>query len=215
MELSHTRSAARAVFGNKNDIEQRFRLVDEWLVARKVKGERGMTYHLARAWRDLKAPEKRPVVLYTLVPGRSKIKALREELRIEPQTLVNIEETPMRRLLAALMMAFYKKEYGLPDWADSREWRSNLRLAKQRLKGKPKTILQDLALIRAAIIPHVRINGGLRRIVCRYCRTPTLVGYVLDGKKITRRFTFSKKTQERNRFCGDACKMKWRRRLPE
>jgi hypothetical protein len=46
-------------------------------------------------------------------------------------------------------------------------------------------------------IKRRRINGRLRQMICGYCHTPILRGFVLEGHPVTRR----------KEFCSDACKM--------
>ena len=134
--------------------------LDVRLVIRKVKGERGVTYHL-RFSRIGK-----PGACYELIPNRERkrIKKLREELPVEHQTLTVVKASPMNKMAADLVA------------------------------------VHGLAVLNS--IKRRRINGRLRQVICGYCHTPILRGFVLDGRKITRR----------REFCGDSCKMNWRGR---
>jgi hypothetical protein len=105
------------VFGPKNDIEssQKPDLLstlppDERLVVTKIKGERGIEYHLkiTRTGKPFESwPNSRPYVSYVLVPNRERkrIRELRENLPVEYQTLTVIKSSPMNKFAADLVAA--------------------------------------------------------------------------------------------------------------
>src|SRR5262249_19837635 len=152
-------------------------LLDKRLVIRKVKGERGVEYHLKTTMPGNLLPEplrrqfKRddgsycPSVSYVLIPSRERklIKKLREELPVEYENLTVIRSSPMDKLAADLVAT------------------------------------HGLAVLDG--IKRRRINGRLRQVICGYCHTLILRGFVLNGHKVTRR----------KEFCSKACLMSSRR----
>jgi hypothetical protein len=150
------------VFGPKKDIEssQKPDLLstlppDACLVIRKIKGERGVEYHLKISR------------CYVLLPNRERkrIRALRENLPVEYQTLTVIKSSPMNKFAADVVAA------------------------------KGLTVLDG--------IKRRRVNGKLVQMICRYCHTLIMRGFVVNGHRVNRN----------KEFCSDACNKNFKRRL--
>lgn len=115
---------ASAALRNKNDIEftekpdslQTPPQFNVRLVARKVKGQRGVEYHL----RVQRVGSRN--VSYALLRGRKRIKELRDELGEERQTLVVVKSSAANKLIAALGV-------GVLDGVKRRRVNGRLRLA--------------------------------------------------------------------------------------
>jgi hypothetical protein len=164
------------------------------LIVQSVRGERGSKQYLL-LWRDASADCE----WYESLSLKA-FRKLSRTLRVSKRKVVPVKTTPMNSLLAALGKAIYEKNNACPEGIDRREWRFNLRLAKNRLGRKPRT---DLGTIYEAIIQRVKLNGRIKQVVCKQCHSPILFGFHLDGRKITRR----------KKFCSDSCKMKSERAL--
>jgi hypothetical protein len=117
------------------------------------------------------------------------------------ETLTMVRSSPMNNLHAALALAIYRQDRGCPDGFNRKEWKENLLRAKD-LISRRKLATSDLGDITGAIIPRRR-EKNWRKQLCGWCHTPLLIGYSLNGHKITRA----------KRFCSDACKMNQQRFL--
>jgi hypothetical protein len=190
-------SQASAVFGNENDIEQ-WKSVELWLIKRKIKGKRGVEYRLAH--HEILSGTERRRTWDELVCGRANIGSLRRALSVEDQKVIEISDRAMSDLLVALGDAIYRNKVKCPREMSAKDWRHNLRIARKQVRGKR---FENIADVYAAIIPKIKVDSRkARQIPCGYCHTPMLFGFVIGGRKITRR----------KRFCSDACKMARKRR---
>src|SRR5215813_12977682 len=115
------------------------------------------------------------------------------------ETITTIRSSRMRDLHARLALAIYRQDDCCPHGFNQREWNENLLRAKGRIE-KRKLGTNDLGVITGAIIPR-RWGVDWRERLCRWCRTPFLIGYFLDGEQITRG----------KEYCSPACKMRLRR----
>lgn len=116
-------------------------------------------------------------------------------------TISAIKDTPMRETLATLGVAIFSGKQERPEGVDAKQWGHNIRLAKKWLRKRRLTRDQwSLGEICSAIIWRRRMNGRVRQVLCKTCHTPLLIGYFVNGHKITRR----------RKFCEDACKMRMR-----
>jgi hypothetical protein len=107
----------------------------------------------------------------------------------------------MRLLLAALMAALSNGQDNCPAGFEPRDWDLNIGLAKHRLQKRwTEKGRWSQEKILDAVIPRRRRKGPKQQL-CPACHTPILVGYRLNGRKITRRKV----------FCDDACKMNLKR----
>jgi hypothetical protein len=155
------------VFRKKTDIEstqkpEMFPIpLDARLVIRKVKGERGVTYHVKvrqpgkpfESWPDCWPS----YVTYTLIPNRERklIRKLRKELPVEDETdqTVTVVKSSLMNQIGADLVA-----------------------------GHGLAVLDG--------IKRHRIKGRLHQMICKHCRTPILRGYLVGGQKVTRRKKF-------------------------
>jgi hypothetical protein len=161
------------------------------LIAQTVRGERSKQYLLL--WRDASADSE----WYESLSLKN-FRKLSATLPVKKRKLINVEDTPMSALLAALGKAIYEKKNDCPDGMDPKEWRFNLRLAKRRLARKRRSVLK-LGEIYSAIIPQIRPRGQVAHsVICTYCHTPLMFGYKLSGHTIRRR--------ERG-YCKKTCNM--------
>src|SRR5262249_32609427 len=159
------------------------------LIVQRVRGERGKQYLIR--WRDI----LNDCVWYeSLSPRRFKKLSADPILgeHIERQQLIPLKSSRMNQLLAALGKAIISHNYDCPDGIDPKEWSVNLRHAKSRLKPNSD------GDVYSKIGGWIKINGRVQQILCSWCRTPLLFGYLLDGSKVKRR---------KEGFCWNACKM--------
>ncbi len=159
------------------------------MIISRIRGERRReVYH---AFRELGSRRR----WLLLVTNRSKIRKLRKELREEPRLLTNLKDSAMRRLIANLSLALFTGKADCPNGVDRKEWVYNLRLAKKRI-GSQRGEDHSLGKIVAVLLRRYRRRK--KQDLCRSCHTPILVGYLLDGHKVTRR----------RKYCDEGCKMR-------
>jgi hypothetical protein len=137
MKPAHTRPNDGAAFGNETDTEGDFevlpaapKLIVEWLVESKIRGERGKQIYLARQYEFVKDqvlgaglmpskamlhPELNRWTERELVHGRKVVRKLKEALEVRQENLTVIENTPMNLLLAALGKAIFERKDDCPD----------------------------------------------------------------------------------------------------
>jgi len=120
---------------------------------------------------------------------------------VNEEKWITLKSSHMRDLHAQLALAIYSQDGRCPNGFNQKEWKKNLLRAKD-LVGKRRLTANDLGEITNAIIPRRRAKNW-RKQLCGWCHTPLLIGYSLDGHKITRA----------KEFCSDACKMNKARAL--
>lgn len=198
-----SRSRAGAVLRNENDMV----LLHEWLINYKMRGERGgqrkRVYH-ARSYLNRQTGRIEERREWVRLP--SEIRRLKQELAVQHDGEIHpIKNSPMREVLLAVGMAIFNGGKDCPEDIKPKHWRHNIRAAKKRLRHirltKDKWVLGEIC---NAIIRPIRVKGRVRQILCKTCHTPLLIGYYVEGHKVTRK----------KEFCGDACRMMAERRGP-
>jgi len=190
------------VLRNENDMV----LLYERLIISKTKGERGgqreRVYH-ARSYFNGKTGKR--VTRREVVSRPSEIRRLKQELRVEDEEISTIKNRPMRDMLLAIGMAVFSGRNERPKGIEPKHWRHNIHLAKTQLRERGlKRDQRSLGEICIAIIPPPKVKSRVRQFLCKTCHTPLLIGYYVEGHKIT----------WKKKFCSNACRTMKARRGP-
>lgn len=185
------------------------------LIARRVKGERGIRYWRVR---ESRFGEFQSILLERVEVGqrvrdsgkvnhrfltRREISKLRSEGRLQQRPkIAYCGPSQMNVVFAAVCaeLASPRDEQLVHRYDHIRElpeWVSNVAKARKLVQGKRRSWDEP---------SYADVGARLKRKLprCDWCRTPILVGLCLNGKRIKR--------LRGRQFCGNACKMKRYRR---